>query len=441
MEQSEAQTVFDDEEIRVVWHPGNADFVLITFGDLITPVVGNRCFADGPVGKACIPCIGIIAKGPNWFPRESLLAASQIIIPLLRPYESRITYGGSMGGYAAIKFSRLFDATEVIALCPQWSIDPAECDGKDAGWIDYFTDSMAGMGIRNEDISGAVFVFADLLHCQDDFHCRMIRGVCSAATLINVPLVGHHVTGVFAGTQNLLHLIEACRRRDRSELLKLVRGLRKDSHFRWDILVRKSIARYPRIICSILAERSLTDPEAIRLGGKYLFHAVDGFTKSGNRKGAIDCIEFFRGGLLDPQAQLMAAAVLSRLTRRETRIMTHQDTTLVYDFLQRVAVHTAPGQEPTAVQRPVQLHVVGGSASLCVDAAGNRIYLWLNGRGVLADFFEWQLAETPPRFDIRPSPGGTFTLSHAGKFFTAEPGGRFICDRDAAEAWERFRMN
>jgi hypothetical protein len=116
-----------------------------------------------------------------------------------------------MGGYAAIKFSKLLGATEVISLCPQWSIDPAE--SLKNPWGSYFVPSMTGMSIRTEDVSGSVFLFVDNTDHVDSFHSGKICGAYPATNIINVPMVGHHITTVLAGTQNLLEIIDACRAR------------------------------------------------------------------------------------------------------------------------------------------------------------------------------------------------------------------------------------
>src|SRR5271168_4492658 len=100
-----------------------SSFVLITFGDLIMLASGLNFFAEAPTTKSEISCVGIMAKKGNWYPVESLKAAATALASIIQGYDRRITYGGSMGGYAAIKFSRLLGATEVISLCPQWSID------------------------------------------------------------------------------------------------------------------------------------------------------------------------------------------------------------------------------------------------------------------------------------------------------------------------------
>ena len=39
---------------------------------------------------------------------------------LIAPFQKRIGYGGSMGGYAAIKYSKLLGLSRVVSLVPQF---------------------------------------------------------------------------------------------------------------------------------------------------------------------------------------------------------------------------------------------------------------------------------------------------------------------------------
>ncbi len=126
--------IYDDEEIRVMWSPGADDVVLVTFGDLAILARDTRFFAETPLKKLGTAAVGIMAKRGNWYPSEHIKKASRAILDKINGYKVRILYGGSMGGYGAIKFSCLLRATHVIALCTQWSIDPLECGGVEPGW-------------------------------------------------------------------------------------------------------------------------------------------------------------------------------------------------------------------------------------------------------------------------------------------------------------------
>ena len=221
--------IFEDEEISVFLQEGHSDFLLVTFGDLMNLVSGTKFSADVAVGKLGLNCIGFMAKRANWYPSTSMLAALPAVRGILEGFNERILYGGSMGGYAAIKFSSMLQASHVIAYCPQWSIDQEECSGRNPGWQQYFNPSMAKMGIRSADVSGQLWIFADGLNSTDAYHASEIERAHPGTTRFNVHLVDHHVTAVFAGTQFLGSILAACRAKDSLALAQLARQARRSS--------------------------------------------------------------------------------------------------------------------------------------------------------------------------------------------------------------------
>ena len=71
-----------------------------------------------------INAVGVLAAENDWFQHEEITAALLAIRTAL-PRHVLIGYGGSMGGYASINFADILGLHRVIAVCPQFSIDPA----------------------------------------------------------------------------------------------------------------------------------------------------------------------------------------------------------------------------------------------------------------------------------------------------------------------------
>lgn len=436
---SAATIVFENDDLRVMWQPGASAFVLITFGDLWIDPTGTRFYADVPATKAAIACLGVMPKQMHWYPAASMRAAAEVVLPLLRPYHDRVTYGASMGGYAAVKFSRLFGATEVIALCPQWSIDPAECAGHNSGWAHHFVDSMAGMAIRSDDASGAVFVFSDHCDAQERFHARMIADTCQAVTLINLPRVGHDVPIVLAGSQTFLALIDGCRTHQPVALMRLTRQARRQSHIRIRRLLDWAIGRYPNLAGRMLMRVSGEDARGRAFVVQFLARKVDLLLAGGHRQAACDCIRLLLQHQDAVQEQMLAAALLARLTGTQARIRTHHGTVLAYSFAQRKVVHVPAAADAQADCAPaVCLHLAGTTASLFVELDGASVAFGIDGTGSLAPVFDAAAQPDPVAFAIAAGRGGTFTLQHGGAFLCAEPAGGIICNRPAADDWESF---
>ena len=68
--------------------------------------------------------VGLLAAENDWFQHDEIEPALATIRAALPDHEL-VGYGGSMGGYASINFADTLRLSRVIAVCPQYSIDPA----------------------------------------------------------------------------------------------------------------------------------------------------------------------------------------------------------------------------------------------------------------------------------------------------------------------------
>jgi len=350
-------------------------------------------------------------------------------------YSERIVYGGSMGGYAAVKHSALLGATTVIALCPPWSIDPAECEGNFPGWPELMHPALEGMGTRPWEISGKVYVFADMFDQVDKFQAGMILRADPTATIINVPMVKHHVVPVFAGTQTMLRLIEACRNGRKAELHAISRALRKNSERRLNGLIETAIGKHPGMTYRVMASRRTQDLHIGVLGAKHLFAAVGYLLGRGEPDFALRYLEFFQHELRDPHDIVLAGAMHAQLVGRQAQVVTHHGTSLVYDFARRFCVHV---REATPhLHAPVRFELRDGEAALFAEVGGARIGLHVDDRFRLTD--RRQGAASAARFTLASPRGNRFTMACAGLFLSAEPEGDVFCNREVAYEWEQFR--
>jgi hypothetical protein len=240
-------TIYEDDDIVVFWQQGATLYVLITFADLIGLASGQRFFADTPVMKHALTCLGFVAKAPNWYPAASVERALDAARIYLEPYRDRILYGGSMGGYGAIRHSAKLGATVVVALCPQWSLDRQECGDFDPGFRRFFAPALIGMGIRTHHAAGRIFVFYDPDCGIDRAHADRIMTVVPWAEGVRVFNADHHVTPVFAGSQNLLELIAVARTGDVDALTRLANRLRRVSLLSIHVLLERAVLRHPRL--------------------------------------------------------------------------------------------------------------------------------------------------------------------------------------------------
>ena len=430
------QIVYDDVDIRVIWQRGNTNLLLITFGDLTTPAKGHHYFSDVSARKAGVAALGMMAKRGNWYPQKSLERAYEKIRPLIENYNIRIAYGGSMGGYAAIKFSRLFGATHVIALCPQWSIDKAECEGNDPGWQTYFHLGMRGMGIRAEDVAGRVFLFADGFNPREMFHCRKIIEASPGAQYINVPLVSPHVTSLFADV-SLIQLLNACLTFNLNELHQISRATRKNTRIWRAGVIDAALQRWPRIGFRALLKYSRQDVDYLRPHKPYTLAILDRIMQT---DGIQEAIEFYNEcrHQLNPMDQLKSCAQLTRMAGVYLMIETTHGTTLVYDLKENRCSHKSTCEE--GAESRVEIEMLGRFAALFIRIGEMKFYLTIDAIATLAIPDMDNSQRHPFNFEIDGAPNGLFSVKFAGSYLCAQKDGVAVCNRNSADAWEHFMI-
>ncbi len=243
-----AQLIYEDDELQALWRPGTSPFLLVTFGDMLEIANGITFSAEAPVSKNDITCLGIMAKRANWYPRKNLANLLAAVSDKIGSYNERILYGSSMGGHGAIKASGLVNATTVIALCPQWSINPADKRATRLGWEGEFDPIvMSDMKITQQDISGSLFLFSDPGNSIDENHRSKIAAMSSACTSVPVFFCDHHVAPVLAGSDNLKNIIGLCRSNKPRELLRLVNLSRRQHFARFRCVTERGLRKKPSL--------------------------------------------------------------------------------------------------------------------------------------------------------------------------------------------------
>ena len=199
------QIVFEDEHIRAIYLKGTSETLVLSFGDLITRAKGNSINAEKSLSKYEYSVIGFMPKQKSWFPAVSMLGVLAAIQPILAQFKSIVAYGGSMGGYAAIKYAKAFGMTRVVAMVPQYSIDPAEVD--DRRYTDFYDQELnANMRIQAEDIvdSCEYIIVYDPYFDLDREHYDKIKPLIPHLHTLHLPYTGHDAIAVLANSA-LLH--------------------------------------------------------------------------------------------------------------------------------------------------------------------------------------------------------------------------------------------
>lgn len=427
--------MYEDDDIIVTFFNGNSDFLLVTFGDLVTLANGNAFYAEQPVRKAELNCVGFMAKSANWFPASSMEAAYRHITPILSRFTQRITYGGSMGGYAAIKFSALLQADRIVAFCPQWSIDVDECGGIDPGWSAYFQPRMTGMSIRPSDIAGKLYCFVDLGDPTDAFHAGRIAAIAESVTIVNVPMCSHHVTVVLAGTENLQTIISLCRSDDIIKLTYAVSLIRRKNILRKIVVMKKLFYRRPgQAIRIIYARKDDFDFTIIAA------QLIDQIMKRPDF--LADPVE--SAALLDRVQDMVPPDIRQRILManckqfgRNMCIRSFRHHILVYDLYLEYCVHV----DPVAYRQNIGRYILvsyrsrGGHGRLYLAYANVETELVRDANGSALRPIniddsrngDWMLETIHP---------GVFALKTEGRYLSAQFDGEIKVDRPAISDWE-----
>ncbi|KGT46609.1 hypothetical protein ABEF79_01730 [Acinetobacter sp. ANC 7454] len=252
----EKQIVFEDEHIRAIFMPGSSSELIFSFGDLITRAKGLTINAEKSLQKFDFNVLGIMPKDKSWFPQGSMWNMLEAVTELIAPFKKRIAYGGSMGGYAAIKYSNLLDVQRAVAMVPQYSIDPE--DVHDARYNMFFQSELnADMRVKPEDVSSKreYIIIYDPHYAQDRAHYQKLKEVLPAHHVLHLAFTNHDAIAVLASSELvndfLLHEFDA------SYFYQKMRRVKKNSKFYYRKVIENLLPRHRMALGRILKNNDL----------------------------------------------------------------------------------------------------------------------------------------------------------------------------------------
>ena len=248
--------IFEDGHIRAIFLKGSSKELVFSFGDLITRAKGLSINAEKSLEKFQYNVIGIMPKEKSWFPESSMLNMMEAIADFIAPFETRLGYGGSMGGYAAIKYSNLLNLKRVIALVPQYSIDPK--DITDLRYNMFFNaESNVDMKIQPKDVSESreYIVVYDPYYDEDRVHYEQIEKIVPHLHTLHLPFTGHDAVAILASSELLNDFLT--REFDQTYFYKKMRQVKKNSKFYYRKVIENSLPTHRKSLGSILKNNDL----------------------------------------------------------------------------------------------------------------------------------------------------------------------------------------
>ena len=245
------QIIFEDDQIRAIYLPGDSKTLVLSFGDLITRAKGNSINAEKSLMKYNYSVIGIMPKQKSWFPVQSMQALLLAAQPILQQYASIVGYGGSMGGYAAIKYARMLNMNRVVAMVPQYSINPEHVDDK--RYTDFYDPQLnADMQIQAEDIVAdcEYIIVYDPYFEHDKEHYLKIKPLIPQLHTLHLPYTGHDAIAVLASSSLLHDFIE--RPFDPTYFYQQMRAVKKNSKFYYRSVIAHLLGNHNEALGNIL---------------------------------------------------------------------------------------------------------------------------------------------------------------------------------------------
>lgn len=250
------QIIFEDNHIRVIFLKGHSEELIFSFGDLITRAKGLSINAEKSLLKYDYNVIGVMPKEKSWFPLESMQQMTQVVQPYLAQFKTIVGYGGSMGGYAVIKYSKLLRMSRAIAFVPQCSINPQEVE--DRRYAEFFDINLhRDMNISKQDVCAEVdyIIVYDPYYNEDKEHYLKIKAILPRLMTLNLPFTGHDALSVLASSSLLNDFIR--HKLDQDYFYAQIRQVKKNSKFYYRQVIGQLMSRHSKALGRILKNNDL----------------------------------------------------------------------------------------------------------------------------------------------------------------------------------------
>ena len=198
--------LFESPRLRATFRPadgGSARPLVVTFDSLNADLRLDRPgFGEGWLTDVGHDAVHVVSSANAWYQHEEMGAACDAIRAVAEAHCWAVTYGSSMGGYAAIRFADRIGARMAVAISPQFSVDPARV-AFESRWVEYAQDlTFVWEGTRpTRTPLEIVYVIYDPTD-EDRRHAELLA-VVYPVTPVRLPYAGHPA-GTFLAETDLL---------------------------------------------------------------------------------------------------------------------------------------------------------------------------------------------------------------------------------------------
>lgn len=194
--------------------------------DVEGPGAGEDLFFD-----AGFDVISVKARSNRWYQDLSLADVAAVLAPL--HYDEVLTYGTSMGGYAAAYFAAVIRPRRAVLFSPQSSIDPRFSEW-DERWKEHWSLPFEHAPIDGATGSETQYVILYDPWTLDGRHAKAIAAAVGEENVrhVRVPFSGHETIGLLRDAGVLSKLVLALMR-DSPEAAAHLGGLRRQRKQTW----------------------------------------------------------------------------------------------------------------------------------------------------------------------------------------------------------------
>ena len=193
-----SETLFRDDDLMVRRRAGHGGPCCVVTFDSFSDVGGldRPGYGEAFLDRSGIDAIHVVGRGNDWYQYPQIAAAMAAVREVTTGYARVVTYGSSMGGYAAIRLAGLAGAHAVFALSPQFSINP-----RVVSWERRWPDSSR----RFRDVWESTLAWPGPAEAYvaydprtpDRRHMALLRARFDHRPIV-LPFTGHPVTGFLA---------------------------------------------------------------------------------------------------------------------------------------------------------------------------------------------------------------------------------------------------
>ncbi len=194
------QLVSSGEHLRATLFNGNSNRLIITFSfrqkgrTEFVEATGSKMFKEQGFAQ-----LAITSRTNDWFINPDTSAIESVLQALAPHYQTVQMLGYSMGGYGAFRFAAAANASNIVAVSPQFSIHPDVIPfdkrfRSDAGGFDLDVGDLTA--VAHPDLQG--IILADPFRPLDLVNAQMIQEVFPRVKLARLGFGGHPATGLLA---------------------------------------------------------------------------------------------------------------------------------------------------------------------------------------------------------------------------------------------------